>query len=68
MGSDSCVTTPTLTPNPSPAPPGGKGELTAICGRVFEGGEFKLGSQHSKRPSIAVFGNGFEVMEFTVKN
>ena len=34
--SNSCAATPTLTPNPSPAPPGGKGGPTAVCGRVLE--------------------------------
>ena len=64
--SNSYAATPTLTPNPSPAPPGGKGEPTALCGRVLEVVEFTVSRQPSKRPSTAVFGRVLEVNEFTV--
>ena len=64
--SNSCAATPTLTPNPSPAPPGGKGGPTALCGRVLEVDKFTVSRQPSKRPSTAVFGRVLEVNEFTV--
>jgi hypothetical protein len=43
-----CAVTPTLSPNPSPAPPGGKGGPTAACGLVFEVAEFSVSRQPSK--------------------
>ena len=46
--SNSCAETPTLTPNPSLAPPGEKGEPTALCGRVLEVNEFTVNRQLSK--------------------
>ena len=46
--SNSYAVTPTLTPNPSPAPPGGKGEPTALSGRVLEVDEFTVNRQPSK--------------------
>ena len=46
--SDSYAATPTLTPNPSPAPPGGKGEPTTLCGRVLEVDKFTVSRQPSK--------------------
>ena len=64
--SNSCAATPTLTPNPSPAPPGGKGEPTALCGRVLEVIEFTVSRQPSNGPSTAVCGRVLEVNEFTV--
>ena len=51
--SNSCAATPTLTPNPSPAPPGGKGGPTALCGRVLEVVEFTVSRQPSKRTQAA---------------
>ena len=54
--SNSCAATPTLTPNPSLAPPGEKGEPTAVCGRVLEVDEFTVNRQPSKRPSTAGWG------------
>ena len=51
--SNSYAATPTLTPNPSPAPPGGKGEPTALCGRVLEVVEFTVSRQPSKRTQAA---------------
>ena len=64
--SNSCAATPTLTPNPSPAPPGGKGEPTALCGRVLEVDEFTVSRQPSKRPLTAICGRVFEGVEFMV--
>ena len=64
--SNSCAATPTLTPNPSPAPPGEKGEPTALCGRMLEVDEFTVNRQPSKRPLTAVCGRVLEVVEFTV--
>ena len=55
---------PPLSPQPSLAPPGEKGSSTAVCGRVFKGGEFNVDGQRSKWPLTAVFGNGFEGGEF----
>ena len=60
--SNSCAATPTLTPNPSPAPPGGKGGPTAGCGRVLEVVEFTVNRQPSKRPSTAGWGRVCKVV------
>ena len=57
---------PTLTPNPSIASPGGKGEPTALCGRVLEVDEFTVSRQLSKRPLTALCGRVFKGMAFTV--
>ena len=46
--SNSCAATPTLTPNPSLAPPGEKGSSTTVCGRVLEVDEFTVNRQPSK--------------------
>ena len=51
--SNSCAATPTLTPNPSPAPPGGKGGPTTLCGRVLEVVEFTVSRQPSKSTQAA---------------
>ena len=64
--SNSYAVTPTLTPNPSPAPPGGKGEPTAVCGRVLEVNEFTVSRQPSKWPLTALCGRVLEVDEFNV--
>jgi hypothetical protein len=48
MCSSFCAVTPTLSPNPSPAPPGGKGGPTARCGNGFEVAEFTVSRQPSK--------------------
>ena len=64
--SNSCAATPTLTPNPSLAPPGEKGGPTTLCGRVLEGVEFTVNRQHSKRPLTALCGRVFKGGEFNV--
>ena len=64
--SNSCAATPTLTPNPSPAPPGGKGGPTALCGRMLEVVEFTVNRQPSNGPSTAVCGRVFKGAAFTV--
>ena len=64
--SNSCAATPTLTPNPSLAPPGEKGSSTAVCGRVLEVVEFTVNRQHSKRPSTAACGHVFKDVALTL--
>ena len=64
--SNSCAATPTLTPNPSLAPPGEKGGPTALCGRVLEVVEFTVNRQHSNGPSTAACGHVFKDVAFTL--
>ena len=65
--SNSCAATPTLTPNPSPAPPGGKGGPTALCGRVLEVVEFTVSRQLSKWLLTAGWGRVFKGAAPTLK-
>ena len=55
---------PPLSP---PAPPGEKGEPTALCGRVLEVDKFTVRRQPSKPPSTAVCGRVFKGGEFIVR-
>ena len=57
---------PPLSPQPSLAPPGEKGSLTALCGRVLEVDEFTVNRQPSKRPLTAGWDRVFKGAAFTV--